>query len=140
MTRNCGRCGQDKPTSEFHLRRKYGWQAWCKECRRAYDREYWRRTRVSRINMRKVHRRNLLDWYRSLKAAPCADCGGMFHHAAMQWDHLPGAPKRRELSNMVRQGFRRTAILDEISKCQLVCANCHAVRTFERASGRSSAW
>ncbi len=50
----------------------------------------------------------------------------------MQWDHLPGMTKRREVSNMVLTGFRRETILDEIAKCELVCANCHAVRTFDR--------
>jgi hypothetical protein len=58
----------------------------------------------------------------------------------MHWDHLPGSTKRREVSMMALGGFRRETILDEISKCELVCANCHAVRTFERASGCSSAW
>ena len=33
---------------------------------------------------------------------------------------------------MVLTGFRRETILDEIRKCELVCANCHAVRTFNR--------
>jgi hypothetical protein len=50
----------------------------------------------------------------------------------MQWDHLPGAPKVDEVSNLVRRGFRRQSILDEIAKCELVCANCHAVRTHDR--------
>lgn len=36
---------------------------------------------------------------------------------------------------LVLRGFRRETILDEIGKCELVCANCHAVRTFERALG-----
>jgi hypothetical protein len=83
--------------------------------------------------MRKQHRRALVAWYRALKdGRVCADCGGTFHHAAMQWDHLPGRPKRRDVSNLVLRGFRRETILDEISKCELVCANCHAVRTFSR--------
>jgi len=50
----------------------------------------------------------------------------------MQWDHLPGTAKKREVSNMVLRGFRRRTILEEIAKCELVCANCHAVRTFNR--------
>jgi hypothetical protein len=59
----------------------------------------------------------------------------VFHHSAMHWDHLPGSFKRREVSMRVLCGFRRETILDEIAKCELVCANCHAVRTFERGIG-----
>ena len=124
-----------KPHDEFH-RRKAKFQAWCKACRKEYDAEYWRRTRDDRVRMRKEHRRALVDWYRTLKVGrTCADCGGVFHHAAMQWDHLPGRSKRREVSNMVLRGFRRETILEEIAKCELVCANCHAVRTFNRHRG-----
>jgi hypothetical protein len=137
--KRCGRCGTNKPLAEFH-RRHDNLQSWCKTCRREYDADYWRRTRVDRIQMRKVYRRELVAWYRGLKDAPCVDCGCSFHHAAMHWDHLPGAPKTREVSYMVLRGFRRRTILAEISKCELVCANCHAVRTFRRASGCSSAW
>ena len=137
--KRCGHCGTNKPLGEFH-RRYDNLQAWCKTCRREYDAGYWRRTRVDRIQLRKVYRRELMAWYRSLKDAPCVDCGGTFHHAAMHWDHLPGVPKAHEVSYMVLRGFRRRTIVTEIAKCELVFANCHAVRTFRRASGCSSAW
>jgi len=52
---------------------------------------------------------------RELKAAPCMDCGGTFHPSAMTFDHRPGTNKVKDLA-----------------KCDLVCANCHAVRTFQR--------
>ena len=133
--RHCGRCDLDKPDGDFH-RRGSKHQSWCKACRKEYDATYWRRTREARLSMRKNHRQELLEWYRSLKTGrPCADCGGVLPHAAMQWDHLPGSLKRREVSMLVLRGFRRATILDEISKCELVCANCHAVRTFERRIG-----
>jgi hypothetical protein len=75
------------------------------------------------------------DWYRSLKAGkPCADCGGVFHHSAMTWDHLPGTEKRSEVSTLLRRHSRRQ-IIAEIAKCDLVCANCHAVRTYNRRVG-----
>jgi len=134
MKQHCGGCRKTKPIAEFH-RRGSGWQSLCKTCRREYDAKYWRRTRVDRIQLRKVYRRELMAWYRALKSGPCVDCGSTFHHAAMHWDHLPGMSKRREVSNMVLRGFRRKTILDEISKCDLVCANCHAVRTFDRSIG-----
>jgi hypothetical protein len=50
----------------------------------------------------------------------------------MQWDHLPGHLKLGNISTDLR-GRSRQEVLDEIAKCELVCANCHAVRTFKRA-------
>jgi hypothetical protein len=108
MQKCCNRCARDLPLDEFH-RRGGIQQSWCKDCRRAYDAEYWRRTRVARIKLRKVRQAELADWHRRLEEGrPCADCGGVFHHAAMHWDHLPGSLRRREVSTLVRRGFVAT--------------------------------
>ncbi len=43
------------------------------------------------------------------------------------------AKKKREVSNMVLRGFRRATILEEIAKCELVCAKlpcCTDVQSF----------
>jgi hypothetical protein len=131
VERTCGRCGVAKEESDFHKSRTRP-QHWCKACRKEYDAEYWRRTRERRIRMRKSRRRDLVAWSRTLKeGVPCADCGGVYHPAAMQWDHGHRADKLDDVSNLVRRGFSREAIAAEVSKCELVCANCHAVRTFK---------
>jgi hypothetical protein len=76
----------------------------------------------------------IVRWHNELKESmPCTDCGGSFHHAAMTWDHLPGREKINDVSNLRR--FSRQAVLAEIAKCELVCANCHAVRSYERRRG-----
>jgi hypothetical protein len=49
----------------------------------------------------------------------------------MQWDHLPGTPKLAAVSEL--RSRSKATILDEIEKCELVCTNCHTIRTFERA-------
>jgi hypothetical protein len=69
-----------------------------------------------------------------LKAVPCVDCKGSFHQASMQFDHLPGVPKRFTIGERYAH-VGEAELLEEISKCEVVCANCHAVRTFNR-SGR----
>lgn len=71
------------------------------------------------------------QWAFALKRHPCTDCGSTFHPAAMQWDHI-GTDKVSAIAEMVKDGYGRTAIRAEIKKCQLVCANCHAIRTYER--------
>ena len=80
---------------------------------------------------RRQHKR-IAQWYGELKSkTPCADCGGRFHHAAMEWDHLPGRKKLSDVSSLVSR-HNPALILAEIAKCELVRANCHAVRSFER--------
>lgn len=66
-----------------------------------------------------------------MKDQPCADCGGRFHPVAMHFDHRPGTVKEFDVGWAVR-GYSRRRILAEIEKCDLVCANCHAVRTYKR--------
>jgi len=46
----------------------------------------------------------------------------------MQFDHLPEHRKRRDVSDLSTTG----QILREAAKCEVVCANCHAERTFQR--------
>lgn len=63
---------------------------------------------------------------------PCVDCGETFPPWVMHWDHLPGHLKINEISSMVGS-HRRALILEELAKCELVCANCHVMRTVVRA-------
>lgn len=134
VVKRCGRCGIDKPIDAFH-RRGARTQAWCKPCRRAYDAAYHRSTRERRITQAKARSAQFRAWYVKLKEGrPCADCGGVFHPVAMQWDHRPGSGKRADVANL-RSSHSRRLVLEEIAKCDLVCANCHAVRTFLRTRG-----
>jgi hypothetical protein len=129
----CGRCGKQKSFEEFHRRGK-GHQAWCKICRQAYDAAYFQAERPRVMATKRRRWRELVQWHNELKESmPCADCGAFFHHAAMTWDHLPGEEKVTEVSQLRR--ISRRAVLAEIAKCELVCANCHAVRSFERRRG-----
>jgi hypothetical protein len=50
----------------------------------------------------------------------------------MDLDHRPGIAKRANFNVLVKQGAAREVLLDEIGKCDVVCANCHRVRTYQR--------
>jgi hypothetical protein len=132
--KRCGKCRVEKPLAMFH-RRRGGYQTWCKTCRRAYDAGYHRATRPIRIDQKRERHAEFIAWYLALKdGRPCADCGQTYHPAAMQWDHLPGAEKVASVADLCRKN-NRGRVLEEIAKCELVCANCHAVRTFQRQRG-----
>lgn len=133
LLRLCSRCGGWKPSDEFHASRT-GQFSYCRECRNAYDRAYYNeRGRAARLARTRAHRGRARAWMASLKeGVPCHDCGEVFPVWVMHWDHLPEFEKLDEISVMV--GSRtREAILDEIKKCELVCANCHVMRTVDRA-------
>ena len=134
MSKRCGKCGEEKPLDAFH-RRRSGHQTWCKACRRAYDADYHQSVRPRRIEQAKARHDAFAAWYAALKTdRPSADCGGIFHPAAMHWDHRPGSMKSADVADL-RSKTSKRLVLEEIAKCDLVCANCHAVRTFLRYRG-----
>lgn len=62
---------------------------------------------------------------------PCVDCGGVFHPEAMHFDHRRGTVKEFDVA-FGNGRYSRGRVVAEIARCDLVCANCHAFRTYER--------
>jgi len=73
------------------------------------------------------------EWLNSLKNQPCKDCGRTFPHVAMDFDHVQGE-KVAGIAQMWSWGRER--VVAEIAKCDLVCANCHRVRTYSHEHGQ----
>lgn len=83
---------------------------------------------------RRAERAAVTRRIRELKSAPCTDCGGTFDPVCMDFDHRPGEEKIDCVSSLAWMGL--DAVLAEISKCDLVCANCHRLRTKVRADAK----
>jgi 5-methylcytosine-specific restriction endonuclease McrA len=60
---------------------------------------------------------------------PCKDCGKVFHPVAMDFDHVHGK-KKFSIGSSNMSSWQ--SVLNEISKCEIVCSNCHRVRTLMR--------
>jgi hypothetical protein len=61
----------------------------------------------------------------------CADCGES-DPVVLTFDHVRGK-KQANVSDMVRDGLGLETIRAEIEKCDVVCYNCHSLRTQERS-------
>lgn len=70
---------------------------------------------------------------RTAKAGPCMDCGIKWPYYVMHFDHVRGV-KLFNIAHWQRLGKNAEEIEAEIAKCDVVCANCHAIRTHERAA------
>jgi hypothetical protein len=80
--------------------------------------------------------RALKEWMVEIKSKPCHDCGGSFPVCCMDFDHRHGTAKEYNVGSMFAHHYARELIGKELEKCDLVCANCHRVRTRDRSIGK----
>lgn len=135
--KRCSKCGVAKPAVDFakNASKSDGLQDWCRDCKKASDAEYYQanKDKYLQYNREQYARdRKKLD---ELKSLPCADCGGTFPPYVMDFDHLDEAMKRFNVSTGKRYSWEE--MLLEIAKCELVCANCHRIRTHNRRKTKS---
>lgn len=70
------------------------------------------------------------------ESTPCSDCGNKYPSIVMDFDHL-GDDKRFTISQIFKvKSITVYDIEEELAKCELVCANCHRLRTAFRSSER----
>lgn len=98
------------------------------EKRREYHKE-WKRKNPRYAGRISRERKAILIEY---KGGRCTDCLGMFPNCVYQFDHL--RDKEFEIGHCLTYSMRR--LLAEADKCELVCANCHAIRTAKRLEGK----
>ncbi len=67
----------------------------------------------------------LLDRVRELA---CADCGRRFLTCVMEFDHRDPSDKRYDM-NLIAGRVKFSTLLEELAKCDIVCSNCHRIRT-----------
>ncbi len=83
---------------------------------------------------RDKHRKAIRKWIQELKSnTPCNDCNIKYPYFVMHFDHLDSSIKEIVISQAIERGWSKARIQKEIDKCEIVCANCHAIRTHERA-------
>lgn len=135
MKKTCTKCQLTLSIEEFYFKKPGLRRAICKKCQNANHRSWYEanmehvKARASAANKR--IRAELRELVQSLKEKdPCKDCKRRFPYYVMEYDHI-SSNKRSEVSNLIGHSSRKT-LLDEIAKCDLVCANCHRIRTFSR--------
>jgi hypothetical protein len=133
--RKCYRCGELKPAEDFSWRRKHKGQrdTFCRPCRSAYGREHYLANKQRYIDQARIQKKALqlertIYLIKHFETHPCVDCGET-DPVVLEFDHL------RDKSFAIGQALSKASwqrILDEIQKCEVVCANCHRRRTARR--------
>lgn len=61
----------------------------------------------------------------------CVDCGEKYPHYMLDFDHLPGFEKVGNVADVVAN-YSWEKGMKELEKCEVVCANCHRIRSYQR--------
>ena len=73
----------------------------------------------------------LAQYLRDLKTkTPCVDCGINYPYYVMDFDHVRGK-KHANVMELIPTLDKKKIDL-EIAKCEIVCSNCHRIRTHMR--------
>ncbi len=131
--KTCTKCGKPKKTDEFSFRAPGVRRTICKVCVNEYSRGYYDGNKARHAAGRKASkyqaRKRLTDRVREIKDRPCTDCKNRFPYYVMDLDHLDPKQKCFSIGNKLTVGISMARLEAELAKCEVVCANCHRIRT-----------
>lgn len=147
MIRECSFCKKD--ISYKHLNRKYcsdfcmhkaRYKISGKRSTPEQRKEWYKKRKLQDGYVEKLREQGKLRYYkvqdflRNYKLSKgCTDCGYDSHHAALEFDHVLG---EKEINVCFAKSISQAK--KEIVKCEVVCSNCHKIRTFERLQDQKS--
>lgn len=93
----------------------------------------WYQDNKPKVNARQQAKReaNRLVVMERLRGG-CVDCGNT-NILVLEFDHLPEHVKSFAISRALRGAYNTAKLIVELRKCEVVCANCHVIRTRTRA-------
>lgn len=137
----CTICGETKNKNDFFYRNKRTEKlhSQCKNCYIIKRRKIWRdhyhkygsqyRQRAVERNRRLKNRlRHLMFQYLQMRV--CEKCE-ISDPRVLEFDHIDPASKSFSIARAMNNTVSWEAILLEIKKCQVLCANCHRIKTSE---------
>jgi hypothetical protein len=98
--------------------------------------DYYRRNREQELFRVKARQAGTRDMLREWREVPCADCGNRYEPHQMDFDHRDPSAKCFNLTAGRAALRSRERLRDEAAKCDVVCVNCHRIRTQSLWNGR----
>lgn len=136
--KQCSICKNLKSVEDYNKNKtkKDGLNTMCKKCSRERSKRYYKEnSEVHKVNVQKRNlkqKKVIYDFLLSHFAKnPCKDCGND-DVRVLEFDHLPEHKKEFDISLGLKNNYSKARMQGEIDKCDVVCANCHKIRTVER--------
>lgn len=72
------------------------------------------------------------NYINKVKNVSCMDCGIKYPPYVMDFDHRDKKSKDIDVGRMINGGWSKEKVDKEIEKCDIVCSNCHRIRTYSK--------
>ncbi len=105
---------------------------------RASNFAYYHRNREQELSRVRRRQNATRDYLRQRRREACPDCAQHFRPHQMDFDHRDPAIKSFRLTAGHAMLMAQDRLGAEIAKCDVVCANCHRIRTWHRQLVRRS--
>ena len=103
----CSRCGVGE---------RYTSNSYCRDCNKQYNRE------------RLQKKRDFVNDYKMERG--CAQCGYNKHPVALELNHIDPTTKTYSIGrDLISISMKK--LVEELAKCEVLCANCHQIHTYE---------
>lgn len=134
--KKCIKCNKPKESTEFQSKSRLDKRPrnTCRECTNTYKRLHYKnnskyrnfhkeRVRKQRARNTENNRRKLLEY---LESHPCVNCGEI-NPIVLEFDHVN--KKYKDISFLIGAGYTWSRVREEINNCQVLCSNCHKIKT-----------
>lgn len=130
--RACVACRKTQPAGAFLAAPGFA-RGRMEECKSCYG------ARVARsVGKSSLSRAQLVAMVQTAKSLPCSDCGSEYPGPCMEFDHVPDRGEKMFSLSRLPPSVDEEAVRREVAKCDLLCANCHRLRTVERGGVKRS--
>jgi hypothetical protein len=121
----CSKCKEEKELDCFN-KHKYGVTSWCKDCVKNKSKQHYLDNKEKQILKNKQYNEQRKKWFYDYKSTlKCERCNEN-HIACLDFHHINPNDKKFQISEgLIQMNKSKEEILKEISKCIVLCSNCH---------------
>lgn len=123
--KTCSKCNIPKELEEFNKRSKSidGYQGRCKECNKESLKKHYDSDKSYYLNKTSKRRKRNKSYVLDIKAQHSCRACGESESICLDFHHL--YDKNVNIADMYSAGCSLSKIDEEISKCVILCSNCH---------------
>lgn len=125
--KKCGNCLIEKPVEDFAINKskKDNLNTQCKTCHNIYKKQHYKDNKQKYIDNSSKNRIKFKLWFiEEIKSKLSCKICEESRHWVLDFHHRDPSQKDLEVSNLLNK-MSKEILLEEIKKCDTLCANCH---------------